>query len=71
MFVHGNESAPTTHQSLVMVGCWGKYASSTDPEYEIQMVLAVNDLISGTYKTIVAAARAHKVWQFPWHNDMS
>jgi len=50
VFVHRNESDALVNGD----GHQGKYASSTDPEYEIQKMLAVNDLISGTYKTVVA-----------------
>ena len=47
--------------SLVMVGRRGRQASAIDPEYETRMGLAICDLANGTYKTIIAAANAHKV----------
>ena len=56
-----------------MVGRRGKHASTTDPEYETRMKLAVNDYTNGTYKTVIAAARAHEVRQSELcrHNIMS
>ncbi|KAF8556810.1 hypothetical protein OG21DRAFT_527284 [Imleria badia] len=47
-------------QSLAMAG-QGQRASTRDPEYETRMELAVKDLADGTYRTIKAAAKAHKV----------
>ena len=54
-----------------MVGRRGKYASTTDPEYETRMKLAINDYTEGTYKTINAAASAHKVRHSCQHNITS
>ena len=39
----------------------GKQNATIDPEYETRLKLAINDLTNGTYKTILAAARAHGV----------
>lgn len=50
-------------RSLAMVGRRGQRASM-DPEYEARIELAVKDLTNGTYKTIHAAAKAHKVSEF-------
>ncbi|KAI0256934.1 hypothetical protein BJV78DRAFT_1168055 [Lactifluus subvellereus] len=36
-------------------------ASTTDPEYESRLQLAISDLANGTHKTMSAAARAHNV----------
>ncbi|KAI6104741.1 hypothetical protein EDD16DRAFT_1730380 [Pisolithus croceorrhizus] len=44
-----------------MAGHVGKLASSTDPEYETRMRLAIDGLAEGTYRTISAAAKAQKV----------
>jgi hypothetical protein len=51
-------------QSLAMAG-QGQRASTRDPEYETRMELAVKDLADGTYRTIKAAAKAHKVSMSP------
>lgn len=50
-----------TYRSLAMAGRVGKLASSTDPEYETRMCLAIDGLAGGTYRTISAAAKAQKV----------
>ncbi|KIK75406.1 hypothetical protein PAXRUDRAFT_835686 [Paxillus rubicundulus Ve08.2h10] len=39
----------------------GKLASTTDPEYETRLQLAIDDLAEGTHKTVSAAAKAHNV----------
>jgi ribosomal protein L15 len=52
-------------RSLAMAGGQGQRASTRDPEYETRMELAVKDLADGTYRTIKAAAKAHKVSKSP------
>ena len=47
-----------------MVGRRGKHASTTDPEYETRMMLAINDLRTRTYTTAIAAATAHNRTHF-------